>query len=98
MSQADMRRAEVALGRVLTVGTLVSTACLAAGLALTFAAPARRITTVLLTGGLVVLLATPVARVAVSIAEFARQRDWPFVLYTSVVLALLLGSLLAALI
>ena len=45
-----------------------------------------------------VLLATPVARVAVSIAEFARQRDWTFVLYTSIVLALLLGSLLAALI
>ena len=87
----------MALGRVLTVGTRVSTACLAAGLVLTFALPGARMTRILLTVGLVVLMATPVARVAVSIAEFARQRDWTFVLYTSIVLALLLGSLVAAL-
>ena len=98
MSQAGMRRAELALGRVLTLGTRVSTACLAAGLVLTFAAPTARITTVLLTIGLVVLMATPVTRVAVSIAAFVRQRDWPFAFYTSLVLALLLGSLIAALV
>ena len=66
--------AELALGRVLTVGTRVSTACLAAGLVLTFVVPGRAMTGVLLAVGLVVLMATPVARVAVSVAEFARQR------------------------
>ena len=97
MTTEATRRAEVALGRVLTVGTRVSTVCLAAGLLLTFALPEARLTGILLSVGLMVLMATPVARVAVSIAEFARQRDWRFVVYTSIVLALLLGSLVAAL-
>ena len=97
MSTEETRQAELTLGRVLTVGTRVSTACLAAGLLLTFALPGARLTSTLLTVGLVVLMATPGARVAVSIAEFARQRDWRFVVYASVVFALLLGSLMAAL-
>ena len=42
--------------------------------------------------GLLVLIATPVARVAVSILAFAYQRDWTFVVITSVVLAFLLTS------
>jgi uncharacterized membrane protein len=42
-------------------------------------------------------MATPVARVAVSIAEFARQRDWRFVIYACIVFALLIGSSVAAL-
>jgi uncharacterized membrane protein len=92
----DIRDTEVVLGRVLTIGTRVSTACLAVGLLLTFALPGARITRVLLTMGLVVLMATPPARVIVSIAGFARQHDWVFVLYTSIVLALLVGSLVVA--
>lgn len=98
MTRDDLRHAEVALGRVLTVGTRVSTVCLAAGLVLAFALPGSRLAEVLLALGLVVLMATPVARVAVSIVEFARQRDWIFVLYTSIVLGLLLGSLAVALV
>jgi uncharacterized membrane protein len=98
MSARDTRRTEIVLGHVLTIGTRVSTVCLAIGLALTFALPGSRVTGVLLTTGLLVLMATPVARVAVSIAEFARQRDWTFVLYTSIVLALLLGSVVVALV
>ena len=98
MNGEDLLRTEVTLGRVLTIGTRASTACLAAGLVLTFFLPEARVTAVLLTVGLVVLMATPVARVVVSVVEFARQRDWPFVLYTSIVLGLLLGSLVIALI
>lgn len=97
MSADDARRTELALGRVLTVGTRVSTACLAAGLVLTFVVPRARMTGVLLTVGLVVLMATPVARVAVSIAEFARQGDRRFVIYACIVFALLIGSSVAAL-
>lgn len=98
MSEQDLRGTEVLLGRVLTVGTRASTVCLGAGLVFTFLYPAGRVTRVLLTIGLVVLMATPVTRVVVSIVEFARQRDWLFVLYTSIVLGLLVGSLVVALI
>jgi uncharacterized membrane protein len=97
MSADENRRTELALGRVLTIGTRASTACLAAGLVLTFVAPAARMTGILLAVGLVVLMATPVARVAVSIAAFARQRDWRFVIYACIVFALLIGSSVAAL-
>ena len=97
MSADDARRTELALGRVLTVGTRVSTACLAAGLVLTFVVPGARVTGVLLAVGLVVLMATPIARVAVSIAEFARRGDRRFVIYACIVFALLIGSSVAAL-
>lgn len=42
--------------------------------------------------GLLVLLATPVVRVAVSIFAFALERDWRYVVITSLVLAILLVS------
>jgi uncharacterized membrane protein len=45
--------------------------------------------------GVLLLLATPVARVALSVVAFARQRDRTYVLVTSVVLLLLLASLFA---
>lgn len=45
--------------------------------------------------GLLVLLATPVARVALSLVVFARQRDWLYVATTSLVLVVLLYSILA---
>lgn len=93
---ADTQRIERLLGRVLTVGTWVSTACLAAGLILVLLVPGAPLAGVLLTAGLLVLMATPVARVAVSVAEFAYGREWWFVLYTLVVLALLLGSITVA--
>jgi uncharacterized membrane protein len=44
--------------------------------------------------GLLLLIATPIARVAFSIAGFARQRDWLYVAITLVVLTLLGYSLL----
>ena len=53
---------------------------------------------VLLQTGIVVLLATPVARVFVSILEYAQQRDWKFTLLTAIVLVELLASAVAALI
>lgn len=42
--------------------------------------------------GLLVLLITPVARVAVSIIAFAVERDWRYVVITSLVLLILLIS------
>jgi uncharacterized membrane protein len=42
--------------------------------------------------GLLVLLATPLLRIIVSVATFARERDWRYVAITLLVLAILLLS------
>jgi uncharacterized membrane protein len=43
--------------------------------------------------GLLLLIATPVARVALSVIEFARERDWLYVTTTLMVLVTLIYSL-----
>src|SRR5262249_822631 len=43
--------------------------------------------------GLLLLIATPVARVVLSVIEFARKRDWLYVTTTLMVLATLIYSL-----
>lgn len=43
--------------------------------------------------GLLLLVATPIARVALSLVAFMRQRDRRYVLITAIVLAILLFSL-----
>ena len=43
--------------------------------------------------GLLVLIATPVTRVIFSVFAFSAQRDWLYVLFTLVVLAILVYSL-----
>jgi uncharacterized membrane protein len=43
--------------------------------------------------GLILLIATPVARVIFSLAAFAWQRDWTYVVITLIVLAVLAYSL-----
>ena len=45
--------------------------------------------------GLLLLIATPIARVGLSLAAFARQRDGTYVAITALVLGLLLFSLFA---
>ena len=91
-----MIRLERAIGLVLRVGVTVSSVALAAGLILTFLdAPGAQW---LLHIGILTLLATPVARVLVSIAEYAGDRDWTFVALTAIVLAELLASAVAALV
>lgn len=88
---------EVRLGLVLRAGVVVSTACLAAGLLLGLARPEAWLVHALLNSGLVLLLATPVARVAVSVVEYGRARDWTFALLTGLVLVELLAGVVAAL-
>jgi uncharacterized membrane protein len=46
--------------------------------------------------GLLLLIATPILRVALALVAFLRQRDYTYVLVTSLVLALLLYSLLVS--
>ena len=91
-----MSRIERTIGTVLTVGVLVSTVALAAGLILALVgAPGASL---LLNVGIVTLLVTPVARVLVSIVEYAAARDWTFVTLTAIVLVELLASAVAALV
>ena len=89
-------RLERTISVVLRVGVATSSLCLAAGLALSLDGGAW-LEGVLLNVGIVLLLATPVARVLVSIVEYAHERDWAFVALTAVVLAELAASVVAAL-
>lgn len=90
-------RLDVAVGLVLRVGVLASSACLGAGLVLALSGSSTALANTLLTIGLVTLLATPVARVVVSVVDYVRDRDWPFVALTSIVLLELAASVVAAL-
>ena len=91
-----MSRLERSIGGVLRAGVVASSVCLGAGLVLTFTG-AEAAAGTLLQIGVLVLLATPVARVLVSIVEYAQQRDWKFTLLTFVVLVELLAGAVAAL-
>jgi uncharacterized membrane protein len=95
VSVHDIAPLERILGRLLTAGTQLSMALLAAGLVATFLRPGRA-SRELLAAGLWVLLLTPATRVAVSMFGYLRQRDWAFVLYTSIVLGLLVTGFVAA--
>jgi uncharacterized membrane protein len=92
----DPARIERIVGVVLRLGVTASSVCLAGGLALSFFESAAAIAVFLLHAGVIVLLATPVARVAVSMGEYALQRDWVFVGLTLTVLLELLASGVAA--
>lgn len=89
-------RTEEALARVLTIGSRASTAILAAGLAVALFSPASAVALWLFTIGLVLLILTPIARVVASVISFAREREWLFVICTSIVLALLIVSIIVA--
>ena len=90
-----MELMERRIGHLLLTGVLASAACLLVGLALWMTGvdwPG----TVLLNVGLVILMATPVLRVALSIAEYARVRDWMFVATACAVLVILVVSVVYA--
>ena len=92
-------RLERMIGVVLRVGVATSSICLAVGLVLEIqGGPAASASAVLLQAGIIVLLATPVARVVVSIVQYANQRDWAFVALTGIVLIELMASGVAALV
>ena len=97
LNEGGMRRLEHAVGVVLRFGVIVSSLCLAGGLALSLAGAVPAVSGALLQVGILVLLCTPVARVVVSTVEYVSDRDWPFASLTTVVLLELLASALAAL-
>lgn len=84
------------IGRVLRLGTVTSSVCLACGLILTLVGYTGGLVRFLPPTGIVILLATPAARVMVSVVEYIRERDWSFVALTLIVLLALVGSVVAA--
>jgi uncharacterized membrane protein len=94
---AEISRLEKAIGRVLWLGVVASSVCLGLGLALALGVGTSGLARGLLTTGLVMLLATPASRVVVSVIDYARERDWLFVVLTLTVLGELVASLIAAL-
>ena len=89
-------RMEDAIGLMLRIGVTTSSMCLALGLALSLIGASSAAANLLLTAGLVILMATPVGRVLISVGEYALERDWFFVVMTSIVLLELLASVVAA--
>jgi uncharacterized membrane protein len=87
-------RLERWLGTTLGAGTMLATALLALGLLLQLAGVSAGMSDWLSRVGLLVLMATPVARVVISVAEYATERDWPFLALTLAVLTMLLASVL----
>jgi uncharacterized membrane protein len=85
-------RLEAALGRVLVIGSVASTVLLVTGLTLALAKIGSDLDDILLTGGVFALIVTPIARVVVSMMNFARDRDWTFFCLTTTVLFVLLAS------
>lgn len=79
------------IGQLLLAGVLLAALCLVAGLAMWMAAAEGSGSTVI-NAGLMILMATPVLRVALSVVEFARTREWLFAATATVVLAILVAS------
>ena len=90
-------RLERIIGVVLRVGVMSSSLCLAAGL-VSAVLGGHTLADWLLQAGLIILMATPVARVMVSIADYAAERDWAFVALTAIVLIEVAMGAVAALV
>ena len=99
MSDNDLAigRLERHLGRLLLGGVLSAAALLAIGLALWMSGVSSGAANLMLGAGLFVLMATPILRVIVSLAEYARMRDWFFVATTLIVLLVLFLTVTVAL-
>jgi uncharacterized membrane protein len=94
-TDAEMERQ---IGRILRSGVYLSAACLVIGLTTSLLAGAPWFAGTLMNAGLILLMATPVARVALSVVEYRRRRDWTFVILTSIVLLELSAGVVAALV
>jgi uncharacterized membrane protein len=92
----DLRTLERVVGRVLAIGTMTSGAVLLVGLLLTFVWPGHPVTGQILTAGILILFLTPALRVVISFGDYIIERDWWFVLWTGIVLALLASGFIAA--
>lgn len=95
--EVDVHALERLLAQLMRRGVQLSAACLVVGLALWLTGSAAPYGSRLLTLGLFVLMATPMLRIAVSVVEAVRLRDWFFIVTTLAVAALLTVSVTYAL-
>lgn len=91
-SDAAIARLEMQVGRLLEMGVLLASVCLAAGLVLWFVTGGGPAASLTLTVGLIVLMVTPLARVVASLIAYLRLRDWFFVVTTLIVFAVLAAA------
>src|SRR5262249_54966053 len=92
----DLFTLERIVGRVLTIGTVLSGTILSVGLLLSLIWPGHALTNRILTAGILVLFLTPALRVLISFGDYIIEREWWFVLYTGIVLMLLASGFVAA--
>ena len=85
-----------AMALVVRVGTTLSTALLALGIAVALVAPHARAAPALLMAGLAILMITPVAHLLIALADEIAAKEWEFVGVGALVLLLLGGSVLVA--
>jgi uncharacterized membrane protein len=97
VDDSRIQHLERLLARLMLRGVQFSAVCLLIGLLLWVAGAAPDHSRRLLTLGLISLMATPMLRVAISVVEAIRLRDWFFILSTSVVAVLLSISVAYAL-
>jgi uncharacterized membrane protein len=95
---AQDAKLEQIIRTILKIGVATSSAFLAVGLGWSLLAPGSAIAATLLTIGLLILMATPISRVAASVVEYTVERDWLFVLLTSIVLLEIVAGVIAALV
>jgi len=95
---AQDAKLEQIIRTILKIGVAISSAFLAVGLGWSLAAPGSAVAATLMTVGLLVLMATPISRVAASVVEYTAERDWLFVLLTSIVLLEIVAGVIAALV
>jgi uncharacterized membrane protein len=80
------------MAMVLRIGTVVSTALLALGMAAALVAPQAGAAGPLLAAGLILLMITPVAHLLIALGDEIAAREWAFVGAGALVLLLLGGS------
>lgn len=83
----DVERVELAVAHLLRIGTAVSAALIAAGLAITLLPVPWAVGPALVTAGIVALICTPLLRVAAAMVVYLRLGD---VVYSVICLAVLL--------
>jgi uncharacterized membrane protein len=88
---------ERALSRLMLAGVWSASLFLGLGVLLWLGASTRAASAALLRIGLFILMGTPMLRVALSVAESVRQRDWLGLAATLAVLVILLAGTVMAL-
>jgi len=90
----QVERVEVAVSRLLRLGTLVAAILIAAGLLLLLLAAPTAIGPELITAGLITLVCTPLLRVAAAMVIYVRVGDLTYGIISFAVLAVVFAGIL----